>query len=357
MRQKRILSVAAENPDASLAQIADEIATVTPDVVESVLESYGDPAESAAGGTQGGQTATSDGGSPNPETEPIAIDEAGGDAPASATAEPAGDAVSEESGDAVIETGKKESSSNSVESPPSLESLTPKQRETLVAIRDHPDATQRELAELLDVSAPTVSNRVNAVPGFEWDRRRRFVDHILEPESGSGAGSGSGSESGDGVTPEPTHAAAPETEAKSENDGNQEEDRNSENETADAAAVDTSEAHEPSESNVSADDAAPDATDETTEDQSDSEANTSGSESDTPEVRVQAHQLEDMIERLNRLSEQLEEREGESEDHDEGGAGENRLDDPELAHKVIHACVVSEEISEEEELEIIKQLV
>lgn len=44
MRHKRILDLVAEEPDASLETIADEIPSVTADLVENVLEEYGVPA-------------------------------------------------------------------------------------------------------------------------------------------------------------------------------------------------------------------------------------------------------------------------------------------------------------------------
>lgn len=301
IRQKRILSLAAENPDASMAQLADEVATATPEVVESVLETYGDPAESPMSGGQAEQTATSDGGSPNPESESVTVDEAtGGTTGTQSPVELAKQADPEDV-----------PSSTSGDSVPSPETLTPKQRETLVAIRDHPDATQRELAEILGVSAPTVSNRVNAIPSFEWDQRRLFVDLVL--------GSESGSESGD----ERNGAGAESTDA--------------------------------SETNALGDETARQTADEPAEERFESPRSVAGQESDGVEhVTVQAQQLDGVIERLDRLSERLDESQR---DGGEDSAGAVALDDPELAHKVIQACMEFEDISEAEELAIIRRLV
>ncbi|MFB6191979.1 MAG: hypothetical protein ABEI11_01515 [Haloarculaceae archaeon] len=45
---KRILDVAADQPDASMAAIADEITGATTDLVERVLDEYGDPCRQLA---------------------------------------------------------------------------------------------------------------------------------------------------------------------------------------------------------------------------------------------------------------------------------------------------------------------
>ncbi|MFB6233651.1 MAG: winged helix-turn-helix domain-containing protein, partial [Haloarculaceae archaeon] len=42
---RRILDVAESRPDASLEAIGDEVAGATTDLVEQVLDEYGDPAE------------------------------------------------------------------------------------------------------------------------------------------------------------------------------------------------------------------------------------------------------------------------------------------------------------------------
>lgn len=45
MRHKRILDVAADNPDASVAELAEKVPSATTVLVENVLEEYGDPAD------------------------------------------------------------------------------------------------------------------------------------------------------------------------------------------------------------------------------------------------------------------------------------------------------------------------
>lgn len=125
MRHRKILDRAADNPDASLERIAEEIPSATVDLVENVLDEYGDPAEEAN--------------HQSTEEEP---------------------------------------------SPPDTGELTPSnltnaQRETLEAIHEQPEATQSELGELLGVTASTVCNRVNTIEGFEWENRHEISKRMV----------------------------------------------------------------------------------------------------------------------------------------------------------------------------------
>lgn len=130
IRQQQILDAAADNPDAPMEDLADEIPSVTTELVERVLEEYGDPADDEQ------------------ETPP-------------------------ESADSTKE--QKDASPNQNE-------LSPKQREVLRAIFEQPTASQREIAETLDVSGPTVCNRVNSITGFNWDDREAFAEAVFETE-------------------------------------------------------------------------------------------------------------------------------------------------------------------------------
>lgn len=129
IRQKQILDVAADNPDAPMEDLANEIPSATTELVERVLEEYGDPADG------------------KPEESPEEAD--------SATDESI---------------------------TPGLNDLSPKQREVLRAIYERPTAPQRELADALDVSGSTVSNRVNSIEGFHWDNREAFVETMFETD-------------------------------------------------------------------------------------------------------------------------------------------------------------------------------
>lgn len=140
MRHKQILDVAAANPDASLSEVADEVQSATPDLVERVLDEHGDPAD---------------------------VDTDGED---------------------VTTTMQTDDYSGQGEEPtqyPAPDELTDKQHETLGAIARRPEAPQRELAEALDVTAATVSNRVNSIDGFEWENRVAFVEEVFDTDATS----------------------------------------------------------------------------------------------------------------------------------------------------------------------------
>lgn len=127
MIHRRIMDEAADRPDASLDVLADVVPGASPELVERVLDEYGDPADETGDTQHEG-------------------DEDGG---------------------------------NTV---PALEELSEKQRETIHAIQAHPEATQRELGKLLDVTAATISQRVSGIPDFEWSDRAAFADAILETQ-------------------------------------------------------------------------------------------------------------------------------------------------------------------------------
>lgn len=127
MIHKRILDAAESDSNASLEALAGEIAGASPDLVERVLEEYGDP----------------------------------GETPVDAT------------------TAEDPSMTDSVPNPTAAE-LTEKQRETLRAIAAAPDATQSELADALGVSRATVNKRLNDIEGFDWADREAFVELAVE---------------------------------------------------------------------------------------------------------------------------------------------------------------------------------
>lgn len=215
MRHKRILDVAADDPEATIEEIATEIPSATPDLVENVLEKYGDPASDESSGTvDSGPTDTADG----------------------------------------------QSMTDSTDQPPhDHENLSEPQLETLRAIAASPSATQRELAESLDVTAATVSKRVNDIDGFDWADRQEFVQSVLETDV----------------------APAPEETTMSTTD-------------TDGESID--------------------------------------------ELTDRVVQLE---ERIDELAESTE--------------ANAVFDDPELLHKIVHACMDAETISEDEELRILKE--
>ncbi|MFC7156652.1 winged helix-turn-helix domain-containing protein [Halomarina halobia] len=147
---KRILDAARSRPDASMEELAADVSGASTKLVEQVLEEYGDPAkgEHEIGGA---------GSDPSEEHDP----------PVGAQ-----DAATNE---------RDARSADTPESDPAR--LTAKQRQALRAIHENPEATQRELGEVLDVSRTTVNQRVNSIDGFEWTNRREFVETMFDTDT------------------------------------------------------------------------------------------------------------------------------------------------------------------------------
>lgn len=77
--------------------------------------------------------------------------------------------------------------------------LSERERETLRAIAATPEATQREIADRLGVSAATISQRVSAIDGFSWGDRADLIGDVFDDaqtSSGSGAETPAGSDPG-----------------------------------------------------------------------------------------------------------------------------------------------------------------
>ncbi|GCF12687.1 hypothetical protein Harman_06220 [Haloarcula mannanilytica] len=258
MRHKQILDVAAENPEASIAELASEVPSATTDLVERVLEEHGDPAE---------------------DDEPNASEQSSGD------------------------------QSSAPQSLPDPDELSSTEYETIKAIRKHPTASQRDLAEKLGVTASTVSNRVNGIAGFDWANREAFANAVL----------------GD-TEPEGTESTASPDEPETQSSDS-----------------------EPTESPDGADRRA-----------SESEPKTDDGDYPPPETATAAGEVNTTIttfqSTVEDLSEQLAELEGQVETVADGGGSPQPFQDPELVHKVVHACLNSENISEEEELRILDSL-
>lgn len=129
---KRILDAAASEPDASLEALAAGVAGASPDLVERVLDEYGDPGD--------GEPAA-------PETAAEA-------------------AMSDQT-------------------PTTTADLSERQRATIEAIAEHPEATQADLADVLGVSRATVNKRLNDIEGFDWADRETFVASVLDDAGSS----------------------------------------------------------------------------------------------------------------------------------------------------------------------------
>jgi transcriptional regulator with XRE-family HTH domain len=179
---KRILDVAESNPEASLEGIAETVTGASIDLVERVLEEYGDPGESSNGVSEEGDRLDSSDEHENGTGAHMSQGET--------TDEPAADPDDEESKDAGGVAGDETTQ-------PDRSELSDKQVDALRRIRASPDATQRELAEEFDVTAATVSRWLNDIPGFAWEQRRSFAsrtlngtDETIEADSTEGAGRG-----------------------------------------------------------------------------------------------------------------------------------------------------------------------
>lgn len=271
MRQKRILDAAAENPGASIDELASMVPSATTDLVERVFEEHGDPAA-------GDDTQESPG---EPTTESTAQGDSGGN---KIVTNGEADVVDREQHSSDSAGGSDTDSEAETTDYPSPEDLSPKQREVLRVIAAEPEATQAEIGDRLGVTQTTVNSRVNSIDGFEWSERESFVEAIFDgtPESAGGV-------DGD---------AAEATETSEEAD------------TGTAKQSDTEDRGTPMET-------------------------TTGMETEIERLRERVTELEAADER------QI---------GDDGSA----FEDPELVHRIVHACMASENISESEELRILK---
>lgn len=176
---KRILDVAESRPDASMAELADDVTGASTNMVEKVLEEYGDPGDDTA------TTAPNDESSP-PDTDPgppVATNAASGTP--DENVETGDDCATEKDLDSDSPAGTDPSSDvdATMDTDPSELDLTDRQLNALRLIRERPDASQADLADALDVTRPTVSRWVNEIPGFDWSRRREIADRLLNGSS------------------------------------------------------------------------------------------------------------------------------------------------------------------------------
>lgn len=122
---KKILTAAAENPEAPFDELADKVAGATTALVERVLDEYEDPGvQSEPEGTMSQQDHQID-----------------------------------------------------------LDALTDQQRETLEMISEQPDATQMDIGEELGVSGATINQRLSTIDGFEWEERNSIVQEIFDDDA------------------------------------------------------------------------------------------------------------------------------------------------------------------------------
>lgn len=317
---KKILEAAEERPDASFPELADAVSGASEELVERVLEEYGDPAKGEDESSNQSEAAADDAATP-----PMRPDE----------------------------TMNSQNTGSNDDADLDLERVTERQERVLRAIYERPNATQAELADDFDVTAATISQRVNAIDEFDWSRRREIVDSLFDDSEFEGV-------------PEPESAGS-----ESETDPPQ---PRSESSTGPDAAEPGADAPGPApdvagpdspapEAEADTADSAPDATEPGT-DSSGSESDGTGSESVAPdpestssEARVNGvttveaieeltEQVDDLIERVVALEGRIEEQ----------SADEGALSEPDLVSKMVHACMESERVTEDEELRILRSV-
>ena len=289
---KKILDVAESRPDASLKEIADDVSGATISIVEHVLEEYGDPGD--------------------PTDEPEVDAEPG--AESALAEEDSTDPSTDELESAA--TGDERQSSSSADVSLEPEDVTEKQLETFREIHRHPDATQAELAETLGVSSATINQRVNAIDEFDWSNRREFVRSLFdsEPDGHADDGLSSGADQSDSTPDANTVRDDP----PATNPGANEDELGDAGSRNDIMTRSNRTESSPSEPRSITDESLDSFTD----------------------------QLAQLDRRLERLETHL---------SAEPSCSDLRSD-PELAHKIAHACLTADHISEEEELRIMKAM-
>lgn len=194
--------------------------------------------------------------------------------------------------------------------------LTEKQLQTVRAVYEETDATQGDIADRLGVTPATVSRRLSDIPGFEWSDRAAFTATLFDGTEYEGEASAEDTME--------TATDADETES-----------------TADETEPETTGNEAETETTVG------EAEPETTADETVSDDGSAGHDSDSS---TDENRTEPALERLEARLATVEETLDSDTDTSE------RPIRRELAHKVVHAAMESERISEEEELEVIAGL-
>lgn len=279
IRHKQILDLAEENPSAPLGEIADQVTSATPELVEQVLEEYGDPASANE---------------PHPEdTESISA--ATPTSAESETEDTMNNGESETAPDTPTETVDSNEPADTDEQDttdedrpkagteqdryPSLEELSEKQQALLEAVAARPAADQTEIATEFDVTRATISRWGNDIPEFEWRERDSFVNTVVDGEFNT------------------------------------------------------------------------DITDESTPDTDTVDASQTTVADGTDDVATTVAQIETDLRELSKRVDDIENSGTGSEE-----SSDSVFNDPELVHKIAHACLESDAIFESEELRILKRL-
>jgi hypothetical protein len=308
---KKILEAAASNPNASMQSLADGISGASADLVERVLDEYGDPAAENQGAEPAANQTDSESGDDSADGESSSAAPTEGDDGQTLIADGAeldrdtnghddptsGEAPAEGPNTAATPESTESNSVDMDESEPerSIEQFEEKQLEVLRAVAEDPHATQDEIAGALDVSRATVSRRVGDIEGFEWSDRAAFVADLFEDASVA-----------DGGDPLPARGESVEDLTESVADLT---------DTVDALSAEV----ERIESEL--DESSTDAESETADRPASDESTESAAGADEAE-----------------------------------SVPEDALADPELAHKVVHACMDADYVSEDEELRLVRAI-
>ncbi|NHN48446.1 hypothetical protein G9464_12695 [Halostella sp. JP-L12] len=315
---KKILEAAEARPDASYDELADAVSGASADLVERVIDEYGDPADEDGQADEDGDP-TAEGGQDD------ANDHQNG------SAEPPTD---------TDETMSTTDAHTTDDAHPDLEQLTDRQERVFRAVYDRPDATQEEIAAQFDVSAATISQRVNAIDGFDWSRRRAFVESLFEngtdapPEGGSASRSAAESES---IEARPGTEAGTEADSDPASPGSERESAGSETAAADPEPHSDDSETAPAGSEAQPRDPEPASVDPETHPNGDTSA-------DADAIADLSAQVDDLAERVAALEGRIAER----------SPPEGAFSDPDLVSKMVHACMESERVTEEEELRILR---
>jgi hypothetical protein len=207
---KKILDAAADNPDASMEALASEVPSATTDLIERVLEEYGDPgadesdtSEPSISGAAGprnmdgpsAKTSINQAASTGSSTISKKSSRTGDKEVNSEQQMTESDTDDSTISNDVVKSNLENQSSNEEKSissetdgdsesigkaHPEVDELSTKQKKVLEAIYNNPGSSQRELADILDVSGSTISNRANSIQGFSWENRDEFAKSVFE---------------------------------------------------------------------------------------------------------------------------------------------------------------------------------
>lgn len=317
-----------------MAQIARGVSGASTDLVERVLDEYGDPGGSGetAPESTGDSTAGSSATNADADDGPGANGATGNSVAGAPVDEAAADG---DPGEPMTETDT-ETTSDPLE-------LDERDREILRAVAERPNATQEEIAGVLGVSRATISRRVNDIEGFEWQDRAAFVEAAFDDGT---AVPGPDERATDGEAPGNDSSAAPGADGEGSADEGPTGDETGEGTSVEgdsrsggtsvrAAAVETEAAavgptDESPASNGEEPGGASSADGRATDDQASDRSSRAG--------------LADRVATVERRVDELE---------SSAAADGSAFDDPELVHKVVHACIESDRIDEDEELRIL----